>query len=89
MVKRCKRCNKEKSIEEFHKSPGKKDGLHSYCKICAIQNAKEYYKTNRDVVLHKSTEYNRIKKQKIRLVVEEIKKREGCCFLWRNGTLLS
>jgi len=43
-MKECKRCNIEKSIDNFCKRKGEKDGLHRYCKECMNEEFKGYYK---------------------------------------------
>lgn len=83
-VKQCRKCKKEKDLEEFHKGCNKRDGRHSYCKVCAGEGAKQYYQKNKQNVLNKANEYNRTKQQKIRLIVEDIKHKEGCCFCREN-----
>ena len=42
-TKRCAKCGKELPLSEFHKNRHMKDGLHYYCKKCAIQIASIQY----------------------------------------------
>lgn len=42
-MKRCCKCNIEKSYQEFNKNKNSKDGLLSYCKLCNRTYMKEYY----------------------------------------------
>ena len=37
-MKTCKKCNKNKEINEFYKNKAKKDGFDIYCKICNKEN---------------------------------------------------
>jgi len=39
-VKRCARCQAEKSVGDFNRNPRNKDGRHSYCRACQ----KAYYR---------------------------------------------
>lgn len=34
-LKRCSRCHKQKSLEDFHRQRSSSDGRHTYCKLCA------------------------------------------------------
>lgn len=40
MTKICTKCKSEKPTSEFHKCPSRRDGLHSWCKPCARDAAK-------------------------------------------------
>lgn len=40
--KRCGRCRKPKSINEYHKTNSTKDGLQTICKLCRCATASEY-----------------------------------------------
>jgi hypothetical protein len=42
-MKTCKRCNIEKSPNQYCKRKGEKDGLHRYCKECLNVEFKGYY----------------------------------------------
>lgn len=42
VVKRCRDCGEEKPPSEYHVNHKGKDGLHSYCKPCAIARSKMY-----------------------------------------------
>lgn len=54
-MKKCTKCGIEKQTTEFHKDKIKKDGLRSYCKICASETAKKYREANPE----KSREHTR------------------------------
>jgi 5-methylcytosine-specific restriction endonuclease McrA len=45
-MKRCKKCGKSKSIKEFGKDRGRKDGLFLWCKQCASSSAVKWQKEN-------------------------------------------
>ena len=45
-MKLCKKCDEEKSLDEFHKNKNGKDGLNSRCKTCAIAATKAWNKAN-------------------------------------------
>ena len=47
MEKQCARCGKMKDISEFSKNSRNADKLHSYCKECNAEKAKEYNKTDK------------------------------------------
>lgn len=46
--KRCRYCNEVKPRSQFHKSRSMRDGLHSYCKVCALIAQKCSYWSNLD-----------------------------------------
>lgn len=58
--KRCRRCGVVKSVTEFHKSSGSKDGLHSYCKECS----KETVRLSRSKDPERARQYSRDYRQK-------------------------
>ena len=53
-TKICSKCKVEKDICEYHKDKNKKDGLNTYCKLCAINHSKEYYEKNKEKINEKS-----------------------------------
>ena len=46
-MKKCPKCGIVKSLDEFHKSKDKKDGLKSHCKKCVAVHSKIYAENNR------------------------------------------
>lgn len=44
-MKECRHCHKELDDSCFSKNPRNRDGLHSYCKKCVAEIAKEYNRT--------------------------------------------
>lgn len=51
MLKQCTKCQQWKPTSEFHKNKSRKDGLNSWCKSCAIDNAHKWYQENTDRAL--------------------------------------
>lgn len=45
MTKICKRCNQEKSLDQFTKSAQNKDGHINECKPCKVEYVREHYRT--------------------------------------------
>lgn len=82
MIKECSTCNVIKSVDEFHKKKGTKDGLHNQCKDCR----KKYQQANRSKInttkrewannnKDKVAEYNRKSRLKNLLVYKEYQKK--------------
>jgi hypothetical protein len=44
MLKRCKKCDKEKKLEDFPKNKKMKDGCINTCKVCRKNHYSKYYK---------------------------------------------
>jgi len=61
-LKKCKKCNIEKSINEFYRDCSKKDGHHSHCKECV--NA--HKKINAEYISQQKKQYRLENKEKIR-----------------------
>lgn len=84
VTKICKRCNEEKSISEFHKRVRCKDGYAIYCKKCnnAI-NTKSYHTYwQKRRQYNDAYHYKRI--EQLRLIMDSIKVKYGCCFCGYN-----
>lgn len=45
-VKKCKKCNKIKSLDNFYKQNDMKDGYRNECKECASKRVKDYNRKN-------------------------------------------
>lgn len=43
-MKKCKSCGEVKSLSDFHKHKGFKDGLYLYCKVCTNQKNRESWR---------------------------------------------
>jgi 5-methylcytosine-specific restriction endonuclease McrA len=50
-LRRCTKCKQEKDAGEFGRMSSTKDGIHCWCKRCACDQTKEYYRANREKVL--------------------------------------
>jgi hypothetical protein len=57
-MKKCTACKREKSIDEFRKAKGYKDGIFSTCKTCEKERLKEWRKANPDKVKAQNTRSN-------------------------------
>lgn len=49
-MRRCTRCNENKSLEAFSKSNASKDGYHTWCKPCKAASTREWQLANRDTI---------------------------------------
>ena len=47
-MKRCKKCGQVKSLDDFHRAIGMKDGHRSECKECHRVRMRAWYQTNRE-----------------------------------------
>lgn len=56
-MKKCTKCNIEKSNDDFHKSSKSKDGLKSNCKECVLSKEKERRST--DTYKERARKYNK------------------------------
>jgi len=56
-TKVCTKCKMEKSLNQFGRHRGHKDGLNTQCKKCVNQGSKQYYKRNRDYYKQKRQEF--------------------------------
>lgn len=65
-MKRCCRCNQDKSILDFHKSKSSKDGLRSYCAQCKKEENKIYKQNNPEKVKLINRAYVAKNREKIR-----------------------
>jgi len=77
--KQCRKCGQTKSLDEFHKKQGNKDGRHSYCKVCAIKGAKKDYRNRKDVILPRANKFYKTKRQQFQAAVNELKANLTCC----------
>lgn len=55
-MKICRKCEKVKGLDEFHKWKEGKDGLCLYCKECVSNERKVFLKENHEKLLHKRKE---------------------------------
>jgi hypothetical protein len=56
-MKVCRKCGEAKSLDEFYRMPGMRDGLDSKCKQCA----RDAVKANRDQKHEQYLEYDRLR----------------------------
>jgi hypothetical protein len=64
-VKTCNKCSEEKSLSEFYKRKGGKDGLRCECKKCHTERQKQYYQTNKEVIVEQRKQYRQANKETI------------------------
>ena len=62
MLKKCKKCNIEKSLDSFSKDKQKTDGIRYYCKECEKQQQKNYRINNQEKL--REMERNRSERNK-------------------------
>lgn len=79
ITKICAKCETEKTLDEFHVKKDGRYGRHSYCKVCAIANAKQHYRENIKTVLPRNIEYARKYRRQIKNVIDSLKETFGCC----------
>lgn len=58
-MKKCKCCNIEKPLTEFHLDKKMSDGRFSECMVCRNTYAKKYYLENREIAKEKRLVYSR------------------------------
>lgn len=80
MLKKCKRCELSKPIEEFSRHSGHKDGRQSRCKKCASEISKDWYKNHKrnPETVRRLNDYNKAKIQELKNEVDQIKRFSGC-----------
>lgn len=62
MTKKCKKCLKKKSLNDFYVHGGMSDGRLSFCKECIKKNVRNHYYKNIDVI--RESERKRYQKRK-------------------------
>ncbi|MFA5368967.1 MAG: hypothetical protein WC303_03130 [Candidatus Paceibacterota bacterium] len=58
-TKYCYKCKCDKSINDFHKNPTKKDGLQTMCKDCRKKYHKNHYDCNKEIYKDKAKKYKK------------------------------
>lgn len=82
-MKKCRKCNKEKSLDFFHKHPNMPDGTLNFCKLC--QNGKSYerYKKIHNTIDYKNKQKSWFLKKKYGITIEDYRilfqKQNGLC----------
>ena len=56
-TKVCTKCNVEKEVTEFKKDKRGRYGVRGDCKMCSVEQAKEYYKNNKEEIAKRKREY--------------------------------
>ena len=67
-MKKCSKCDKDKSLSEFSKSIKKKDGYNSYCKECNKTYQKNHYQDNKSYYFDKTKQRRKVSKEFIDLI---------------------
>ena len=70
-TKICPKCREEKPLEEFYRDKSKKDGRHSYCKICSSQTNKLWYQENLEEVKNRAKDWKYKNKEKAKIHKKE------------------
>jgi hypothetical protein len=71
LTKICRRCNKEKPIDDFYKHSEMSDGHLNICKECILKYAKKHHQQNKDKIREYSKKWREKNKE-----YEKIKSRE-------------
>jgi len=67
----CKRCDIDKSIEDFHKKKSSKTGYQIYCKNCSKNMVKNHYESNTDKVIERKRIYRNTEDYKVNSKIYE------------------
>jgi len=73
-TKICRKCKKEKKVDEFYKNKSKKDGLSYYCKKCEQAIQKEEHQRNKKRYSRRAKDKYKKKKE----FIDAIKLGIGC-----------
>ena len=73
MKKRCSRCHKMKSLEDFSRNRAKKDGRNTSCLECHRLYNREHFLRNRGYYRKKATAHKTQKRKEIRELIEKSK----------------
>lgn len=65
IMKVCSKCKLNKDVSDFYKDKSKKDNLQNICKVCAKDQAKKYYQSNKEKIAKTSKVYYQNNKDKI------------------------
>lgn len=64
-IKKCTKCQEEKSLNDFNKDRTKKDGLRPICKSCTSKQQKQYAQKNKVKIAEYQKEYAKEKSASI------------------------
>lgn len=97
LKKRCLKCGKLKSINQFYERPRKKFGSEANCKDCCRRKKAENYQKNPEIMKKRQKEYTKAKpitvranylKNKFGITIEEyekmLKKQNGACAICKK-----
>ena len=92
IVKICSTCKKEKHLSDFAKANKGKDGLHSACKFCTNEYAKQRYAKKKEEILSKQKAYHLENKSErnLKCIEYKVKNKEKCNDLtkqWKQRNL--
>jgi len=59
LFKTCSKCGETKTLDEFCKDKGSKDGLYAYCKQCNSENVLQWQKDNPEKCFEKSKRWRK------------------------------
>lgn len=59
LTKICSRCKLKKSVDQFYKRAGTKDGLRYVCKVCCSENAKTYRQVHKEQIKEEHKKYRK------------------------------
>ena len=76
-MKICKRCNIEKTVDNFCKRKGEKDGLHRYCKNCMNGDFKGYYKKIKPIHNARTLKWSKENKEYHKMFIDRRHKKTG------------
>lgn len=75
-TKKCNKCGRVLTIDNFHKKKSSKDGLQDYCKECHKQSVRQSYNKNKEQKkLHKIYTNEELAKFTSRELLQELKSR--------------
>lgn len=66
-AKKCGRCQVSKPLSDFHTNKSVRDGRTNYCKACANEAAREWYKKNKSKALANAQAWRKKNPEKRRL----------------------
>ena len=75
-VKKCSKCNLEKSLDDFNKKSDRR--LQPYCRDCDNAHAREYYKKNRDRVKSQISSARKIRVANLSKEIRKLKESTPC-----------
>ncbi len=89
-MKRCKKCGELKSLDEFYRSPGMRDGRRNDCKPCNLTEKAARYRANPQPSIERVQRWQRENAERLnatrrrRRELPEVKRRERAGHLMRK-----